>query len=311
MSTNPQDPEFDNIILGIAKRLFNRTPRIAKCLSYTNYCVILSFDGAISDRVIKLANRNKWAVEAERYLYPKMKEHGLPVPEIEFTQMDDAERTEPFIVMPKFSDLTLDNLCAKDSEAARLACERSGQFINTLHEKFAEPFTTSLAVGDMWRQFEAIQKIMDRGPDLSYIQEREPKLSESIEGYLANFKTSSTRRLIHGGTHTDNILADKSGNICVIDFGESICMSSPLLDLCTLLASHDGWSIGTGHPAQRKAIIEGYGGLDANDIKELYYWEMRRHVHSLSCSLRDKLDYRRVAEHIMRIADGHSPLRVI
>jgi Ser/Thr protein kinase RdoA (MazF antagonist) len=88
-------------------------------------------------------------------------------------------------------------------------------------------------------------------------------LSQIIERHLATFSRPSTKRLIHGQLHTQNILSKKSREICVIDFGESIGMSSPLQDLYVLLSSHDGWSKGTGNRAQREAILKGYGGIDA------------------------------------------------
>ena len=68
------------------------------------------------------------------------------------------------------------------------------------------------------------------------------------------------------------MLADEKGGICLVDFG-TICLNSPLRDLCILLNSHDGWSQGKGDPAQRAAIVEGYGGLGEDDVAELHYWE--------------------------------------
>ncbi len=281
MQLNPQSTEFDQAVLSIAQSLFNKTPQLKKCHPQVNYCVVLHFDDATADRVIKFTNRNRWPIEVERYLYPAMREHGLPVPEIEFTQHDFSEPSEPFIVMPKFSDYTLNDLCDDGDRAALRTCEASGRFIQNLHERFAEAFKPFQAVEDLRGQLAAIQKGYDQEQDLILIREQEPELSQIIERHLATFSVPSTKRLIHGQPHTQNVLAGKSGEICVIDFGESIGMSSPLRDLYLLLSSHDGWSEGTGNQAQREAILKGYGGIDEAEAQELRYWEFSSYVKAL------------------------------
>ena len=289
MTLNPKSAELEAAILGIARNLFGKTPRLRKCPSEVNYCVLLSFDDPTADRVVKMANRNPWAVEVERQLYPAMRATGLPVPEIEFTHEDCPESTEPFIVMPKFSDYTLGELCETNHDAAMSAVEASGRFIQNVHRRFGEKFTYYLAMDDLRGQLGAIQQQLDQEQDLGLIKESEPELSRIVEQHLSTLSNPSIKRLTHGQPHTRNILADETGRICVIDFGETIGMSSPLRDLYTLLNSHDGWSSGTGDPAQRAAILEGYGAIDEADIQELHYWEFSFWVKAL-------IDYMRFAE---------------
>jgi aminoglycoside phosphotransferase (APT) family kinase protein len=307
MQLNPQSEELDRAVLSIARSLYKQTPQLKKCHSQVNYCVVLNFDGVVQDRVIKLTHRNRWAIEVERYLYPAMKIKGLPVPEIEFTHQDYPEPSEPFIIMPKFSDYRLADLCNSDHQVALQACWKSGRFIQDLHERFAEDFKPFLKIEDLRGQLAAIQGILDTEIGLSLIIENEPELAETIEHHFASLSRRKMKRLIHGQLHNQNILANARGEICVVDFGETIGMSSPLQDLFWLLFSHDGWSTGKGNPDQRTSILEGYGTLDEVDVFEFRFWEF---FHSVK-SLRDHMMFtsdpdsiRQQANRIRDIADG-------
>jgi len=207
-----------------------------------------------------------------------MQAHGLPVPEIEFTQQDYSEPSEPFIVMPKFSDYTLRDLCEIDPQAAVRAFEKSGRFIPDLHERFAEAFKPFLVLEELQGllavQQERIDQVLDGKSDLAPIWEKYPILAQQIEDRFATFSRPITKRLAHGALHARNILATQGGEICVIDFGESIGMSSSLKDLSALLK-------GTDNPEQVEAILKGYGGVDEVDIQELRYWEFCSSVHDM------------------------------
>lgn len=318
MQLNPQSSEFDKAIVSIAKDLFNQTPQIRKCHSEVNYCAVLSFEGTTTDRVIKLANHNRWAIEVEKYLYPPMRASGLPMPEIEFTDEDYSEPSEPFIVMPKFSDYTLADLGDNSDQASLQACEASGRFILDLHDRFAKAFIPFLTVDNLRGQLEAIQERLDQEQDLNPIEEKDPDLARIIERHLATFSKPRLKRLTHGQPHTLNILAGLSGEICAVDLGETIGMSSPLRDLALLLISHDGWSEGTGNRAQREAFLNGYGELDQEDIQELYFWEfsfwvkvLRSHMRMAPHPTDDQELSERIqsmVEKIRSIADGQSLL---
>jgi aminoglycoside phosphotransferase (APT) family kinase protein len=284
MGHNLQDAEFDRRILAIVQDLFGKTPRLRKCYSMVNYCAVISFDDNTADRVIKLTRHNSEDIEVEQRLYPLMRAHGLPVPEIEFTHLDYNLPSEPFIIMPKFSDWALADLRDKHQDdkhkqAALQACYASGQFIKDLPGKFGAVFK-SLRATQLGALFDAVQRHTDQEPDLALVHNKEPELARTIDQRLATFARPQTRLLTHGQPHTKNILADDKGKICLVDFG-TICLSSPLRDLCILLNSHDGWSSGKGDPAQRAAIVEGYGGLDTDEIQELHYWEFLYWVKDL------------------------------
>ena len=312
MTLNPKSPELDTTILAIARHLFGKMPRLRKCPSEVNYCVLLSFDDETEDRVIKIANRNRWAVEVERHLYPAMRATGLPVPEIEFTHEDYPDSTEPFIVMPKFSDYTLGELCQSNHGAAIRAVMASGQFIQSVHSLFAQEFASFLAIGDLSAPLATNQQRLDEEQDLTLIREKEPELSEIVEQHLSTLSKPSSKQLTHGQPHTRNILADEHGQICVIDFGETIGMSSPLEDLYMLLISHDGWSSGTGNPTQRAAILEGYGRIDEVSIRELHYWEFSFWAKALRDYMRfaqdPEKDAQFVTEQLRRITVGLTQL---
>ena len=279
--------------------------------SAVNYCVLLSFGGATADRVIKVACRNPWAVEVERHLCPAMRAAGLPMSEIEFTHEDYPEPTKPFIVMPKFSDYTLGELCQSDHEAAMHAVKASGEFLQNVHSLFAEEFTSFLAMDDLRAQLTAIQQLLDEEQELSITLKEDPELSDLVEKHLSILSKPSTKRLTHGQPHIKNILADDRGRICVIDFGETIGMSSPLADLYTLLSSHDGWSSGTGNPAQRAAILEGFGGIDEVDIQELQYWEFSFWVKALQYHTSSAQDPEEDAQLMRRLCQITSAIRDI
>ncbi len=281
MSLNPQSAELDAAILAIAKRLYGKTPRLQKCQSERNYCALLSFDDGTADRIIKIANRSGWAIEVERHLYPAMRMAGLPVPEIEFTHEDNSELTQAFIVMPKFSDYTLKEVCQNNHDVAMRAVRSGGQFIRSVSSLFEEEFMAFLDMREVGAYLAENQKQIDYELDLNLTRKHDPELAEIIEHHFSTMSKPSTKQLTHGQPHLRNILADENGNICAIDWGESIGMSSPLRDLHLLLNSHDGWSRGTGDPRQRAAILEGYGGIDGVGWKELHYWEFRFWVKAL------------------------------
>ena len=134
-----------------------------------------------------------------------MRRCGLPVPEIEYTHLDDPEPSEPFIVMPKFSEDTLTRPCAVDADAAVSACEASGGFTHELHDRFYGSFRQLLSLEDVRGQLTAVQEGLDRGPDLGRIKERFPELVDALGPRLGTPVTGSTARLIHGQTCTPRI----------------------------------------------------------------------------------------------------------
>lgn len=277
MGHAPQDADFENRIAAIAQDLYGKTPRLTPYFSMVNFCAALSFDDGSADRVIKLTRHNSGDIELERRLYPLLRQHDLPVPEIEFTHLDCSVVEEPFIVMPKFSDLTLAELRQRDQEAALRACHDAGRFIRELPQKFGAAFEELRTGGELAESLAAIQRDTDRAPDLGPVRDKMPELARQIDAYLGTLalpqeRLPQKRLLTHGQPHTKNVLADEDGAICLVDFG-TICLNSPLRDLCILLNSHDGWSSGKGDPAQRAAIVAGYGGLDGAAVAELHYWE--------------------------------------
>lgn len=300
MSLNPQSSELEATILSITTSLYGKTPRLQRCNSEVNYCAVLIFDDGSADRVIKTVNRNPTAVEVERHLYPAMRSAGLPVPEIEFTHDDSHEATVPFIVMPKFSDDTLAELCQTDNASAMSAVRESGRFIGEVASRFSEKFTTFLSMDRVSAHLAATQERIDRQEDFDLIKNRDPELSEVVETHFVTLQKPTTRQLTHGQPHTRNILAKQDGQICVIDFGETLGMSSPLRDLYLLLNSHDGWSRGTGDPYQRNAILDGYGGIDEADWSELRYWEFRFWVRELQSYMRFSDDPSNDPEFVMQ-----------
>ena len=282
MTTHPKSADLDALALAIAQDLFGKTPLLRKCASEVNYCVRLSFDDGTSDRVIKLANHNPFAIEVEASLYPRMHAAGLPVPEVEYTHEDHAGSVAPFIVMPKHSDFTLMEFCKKNNEAVMRAAASSGRFIKEVHLRFAGGYMDFLALPRLGEQKLKNNGGLDKELEFDLIREDDSSLSEIAEKHFADLARPQSRRLIHGQPHNQNILVNAQGGICVVDFGETIGMSCPLRDLYTLLTSHDGWGSGTGDSEQRAAIIEGYGGIDTIEHEELLYWEAFHWVRVLN-----------------------------
>ena len=306
--SNAQSAAFDQMALAIAKDLFRKTPRLQKCHSGCNYCVILSFEDGTADRVLKLSNNNNWAIQFERHLYPAMRIHGLPVPEIEFTQLDYSQPSKPFIVMPKFSDYTLGSLAKADPPSAIGAFEASGRFISELHERFAEAFKPFLVKEDLNGllvvQQKAIDKVVDGVIDLNPVWEKEPVFAQQIKQHIATLRRTSKKRLAHGVFHTQNILATLSGEICVVDFGESIGMSSPFNDLTTLI-------LGTDTQEQVDAILRGYGAIDEAEIQEYRFWEFYNSVGDMMHHMKFTPDTdftKERIERVRKIMAGHSLL---
>lgn len=272
MLDNLQSADFDRIILDVAVALFGKTPRLEKCLSYINYCAVLSFDDGTADRVVKLTNKSRRDIEVEQRLYPAMRACGLPVPQIEFTEQDYTGACLPFMVMPRFSPYTLKQVCNAGGATALQACGAAGGFIRDLPVRFGDAFETLRRDEAVGVHLAAIQSGVERTPDLGAIRDLAPDLVRNVERYMATLARPATRCLTHGQPHVRNILADDDGQICAVDFA-TVGMASPLRDLFTLLNSHDGWSKGTGDPAQRRAIVDGYGGLNEAAVQELHYWE--------------------------------------
>ena len=299
------ETDFEALAKSIGRRLFSQTPTVRKCQSHESFVAILSFGGEPEDRVIKLGRNNDWTLTAETYLYPLMKEAGLSVPEIEFTDSDDPDSERPFTIMRKFSDQTLDQLCAGDSQAALRACEAAGRFIRELNDRFYTRFQEGVAKGELDKG-----RIDEGGPpDLSPIRECDGHLSERVEQYFGGLRRQTERKLVHGAFTTYNVLADTTGEICVIDCGY-LHLSSPCEDLYMLLASHDGWSIGTGRSNQREALISGFGGLDQDCIEDLRFWEMYHYLHSLRMELEANDDPAEDLDRIRQTVDGNSPFRL-
>lgn len=303
--SNGHPPDYDRTILAIAEYLYRKTPRLKRCHSGCNYCVILTFDDGTADRVVKMANLNDWAVKIERHLYPAMRNHGLPVPEVEFTQEDYPGPPVPFIVMPKFSDQTLLGLYETDPTAGLSAFERSGRFVRELDERFAEAFKPFLEerelFGTLKLQQEAIDKVVDGEIDLSRVQDQEPALAQQIKDHMATLGTTIKKRLAHGVFRTHNILANPSGDICVVDFGESIGMSSPFNDLTTLI-------LGANAQEQVEAILKGYGRIEEAEIAEYRFWEFHNSVFDMMHRFSPGTDLTQRTEKVREIMAGQSLL---
>ena len=297
-----KESDFEALAQRIGQRFFSKTPTVRKCCSHESFVAILSFGGEPEDRVIKLARNNEWTLAAECYLYPLMKGAGLPVPEIEFTDSDYPDSELPFTIMRKFSDQTLDGLCAEDSQAALRACEAAGGFIKELNDRFYTRFQEGVAKDELDKGRTA----EGGGQDFAPIREYDGHLSERVELYFEGLRRPTQRRLVHGSFTTYNIMADPAGEICVIDCGY-LHLSSPFEDLYMLLASHDGWSIGTGRSNQRDALIHGFGGLGPDGIEELRFWEMYHYLDSLRMELNAKGDPAEEVDRIRQTIEGNSP----
>ena len=297
-----KDNDFEPVVQRIGQRLYSKTPTVKPCRSYESYVAILSFGGDVEDRVIKLGRNNEWTLAAETYLYPLMKGAGLSVPEIEFTDSDYPDSDLPFTITRKFSDQTLDDLCAEDSQAALRACEAAGRFINELNDRFHTRFQEGVTKGELHKGRTAEGGGQDFGP----IREYDGHLSERVELYFEGLRRPTQRQLVHGDFTTYNILADATGKICVIDCGY-LHLSSPIEDLYMLLASHDGWSIGTGRSNQRDALIHGFGGLCPDGLDELRFWEMFHYLGSLKMKLNAKADPTEEVDRIRQTVEGNSP----
>ena len=297
-----KDNDFEPVAQRIGQRLYSQTPTVERCRSYESYVAILSFGGDVEDRVIKLGRNNEWTLAAETCLYPLMKGAGLSVPEIEFTDSDYPDSELPFTIMRKFSDQTLDELCAEDSQAALRACEAAGGFINELNDRFHTRFRQGVAEGELHKG-----RIAEgEGQDFAPIREYDGHFAERVELYFERLRRPTQWQLVHGDFTTYNILADQSGEICVIDCGY-LHLSSPFEDLYKLLASHDGWSIGTGRPDQREALIRGFGGLGPDGIEELRFWEMCHYLDSLRKKLNVEADPTEELDRIRQTVEGNSP----
>ena len=241
----------------------------------------LGFSNGSPERVIKIANRDPEAIEIERVLYPEMRSVGLPVPLVEHSHHDGSGGAPPFIIMPKFSDETLGDVRRQLDDQALGALRRAGEFISQVDTVFRARFEELRSQDSISRRLDETQERIDRPVDLELVREAEPELCELIEWQLSSAARPCLPRLTHGQPHTRNILRDHQGQICVVDFGETIGFRSPLSDLYLLLTSHDGWSRGTGDVVQRQAILDGYGELDHADWLELQYWELRSWTETL------------------------------
>jgi len=234
----------------------------------------VSFDGDLADRVIKLTHGYEWAILVEKYLFPDMKSRGLPVPEIEYTHEDYGGSSEPFIIMPKFSDHRLMDSEDLGRDVTERASRSAAHFIHDLDDVFGDAFESYRDHEDMIGQLAATQKIYDESLplQLDWLKASEPELAQSIQERLLTLDKSA-KQLHHGAFATQNVLCNTKGEICVIDLGESIKKASPLLDLCMLLlGSHFGGEDNTRwHIA---AMVEGYGGLSDDEVRELKNWEL-------------------------------------
>ena len=279
------DSELQEAARVIGHRVLGSPATVRRCRSFENFVAILSFEGNQDDRVIKLSRDNDWTFPAESYLYPLMQSVGLPVPEVEVALPERSEDSVPFIIMRKFSDGTLNEFCEEDSKAALKACEAAGRFISALHQRFHDLFMTGVLRGDLSEERTAD----GGGPDLRAVTDYDSKLAEAIEEYIAGLIRPTGQRLVHGDYTTHNVLADAAGEICVVDCAY-LHLSSPTEDLYKLLASHDGWSSGSGRTDQRVAIIEGFGVVDEGEIEEMRYWDICHYVHLAKMRLDAKND---------------------
>lgn len=267
--SNSENPEINKKVEQIGKALYGCKPELIKCNSAVNYCCILRFPNGIADRVIKFANRQPYQITEEIDIYPILSGLGWPVPEIEHTHVDCEIGAQPFIIMPKFSDYTLGALCQKNPIAGSIACENAGRFISAFSKT----------------KLKLIKKFIKEKIkyEIDLIKEYDSNLFQEIKEYFALFPGDIRNNLIHGQLHTNNVLADADGKICIVDFGESIKLSSPIADLALLLWTHRNWS--SDDLVQRNAILKGYGGIMEDDIAEIVYWDFRFHVTMLKFAI--------------------------
>jgi hypothetical protein len=309
MTGNVQTEARDQEAIAIAQELLHKTPsRLHKYHSGRHYCVAIEFDDNTADRVIKLTNGYRWAIEVERYLFPEMSARGLPVPEIEFTHKDYSRPSEPFLVMPKYSDHTLSDIDNVNEAASERACEASGRFLHEFHERFAAVFPPFREIEDLRGQLAATQRLYDEPMEYDGLRTSEPEMAAQVDDRLRDFVKPDARQISHGAYYTQNVLADEQGKICVIDLGESIKMASSLMDLCTLLTGSS--PRGTNRATQCAAMIRGYGGLDDSDLVELRNWELYTCVWALRTLSQPYSDFTQgIVNRLRSVLAGTSPLQ--
>ncbi|MBT4498859.1 MAG: aminoglycoside phosphotransferase family protein [Gemmatimonadetes bacterium] len=276
---NPHNPERDRKIAEITEYFFGPVARVSKCHSQTNYCAIVMFEQAIPQRLVKLTNYNPHAIEAEIELYPRMAEAGVPVPKIEFTHRDYPSVTDPFMIMPLFSGAKLTAVCSQDVPDAVAACQSCGRLLRNLDTLFGTEFRELQTTGQSKEQFTAIQEGLDAPLDVSCLKQVDRRLACSTAEYLDEFRVPIERQLTHGQFHTENILTDEENRICVVDFGESIALSSPTRDLFYLLWSLQIWCQRDGNSPEARAVFDGCGPLSDEEVDQLRYWELVSYVN--------------------------------
>jgi hypothetical protein len=152
---------IEEMICIIAKSLYGTTPEIEQYLPHDNYVWRLHFGSNKSDRVIKLGVQRPQALLREQQILYRLRESGLEVPEVEFTEKDFQNTSlMPFILMPKIANNNLEISCLNDTEFASNACRKTGCFlgklcslpINTIDPILANGLTSRTRDIERWQQ---------------------------------------------------------------------------------------------------------------------------------------------------------------
>jgi Ser/Thr protein kinase RdoA (MazF antagonist) len=265
----------------MGSKLYGITPLVKRLISYTNRVYLLSFQGEIPDKVIKVAGMHPNAdiyVRQEQVAMRALHSHGLEVPPIEFTQQDYPGFPRSFIIMPKLAGDTLERKCRPhDPPWAQHAWEWAGSFLARLSKV---PLST---IPNVW----TVDVTRQTWFDVYNAFEREGLLQVPIASILREVKHLMERSdtcLIHGDFAASQIITDGT-SFGVIDW-EGACEGFILAALGRFIALTREY--GREYPQTEQHIewlLIGFQReypLDDAQKHELHVWEMYSHITDAS-----------------------------
>jgi aminoglycoside phosphotransferase (APT) family kinase protein len=282
-SKKPLEAEMAGLVLLIAESLYKSKPEITNYGASSDGVWGLHFDDKKVDRVIKLGVKSSGSLLREQKIIQSLHRFELPIPEIEFTQVDLPNVWIPFMVMPKIGNATLKDVCRNDRPFALAKCHQAGEFAARLSQipvsaiDIQPEFALMPEDFKEEQMFEAIgmekwQKVMSKFKQWDVLT---PPVQKILSAVKSEIEQKNYTNIIHQDFIPRQILVNPQ-QFAVIDW-ETAAPSSTLIDIGDFLGGmHRSLRNKDNKVTYTNAFLDGFcsiSPLSTEEMSKIALWE--------------------------------------